>query len=120
MTLRRLALTLILMCVVLSSVAVAQPPFSGVPTDRPSVSPYLHLLNDRANDGISNYFTFVQPQIQQRQATIRQQSQINQLQREVQNRPLSALQPRGSQQIRATGHETFYQHTSHYFPARRR
>jgi hypothetical protein len=100
--------------------AKAQLPFSDINTGvlRPAVSPYLNLTNQGSRN-ISNYFTQVRPQVQAREALIRQQAQINQVQRQVQRGQPGGVPVRGSQEIRGTGHETAFMNYLHYFPARR-
>jgi hypothetical protein len=102
------------------SQADAQLPFSNINTNilRPTVSPYLNLLN--SNDpGVSNYYTYVRPQIQAREELVRQQAQINQIQRQVQRGQPGGVPVRGSQEIRGTGHETAFMNYLHFYPARR-
>jgi hypothetical protein len=99
--------------------AKAQLPFSNSVPLRPAVSPYLNLLNTNSS-GTSNYFTQVLPQVRAREELIRQQSQINQIQRQVQRGQAGGVPIRGSQEIRGTGHETFFLNHSHFFPAPRR
>jgi hypothetical protein len=106
----------------LPSVASAQGgalPFSNVVPNRPTVSPYLNLLNPTGS-GTSNYFTTVRPQIQAREELIRQQAQISQIQRQVQRGQPGGVPVRGSQEIRATGHETTFMNYLHYYPVTRR
>jgi hypothetical protein len=98
--------------------ALAQLPFSDVSTIRPAVSPYLNLLRNTGG-GVSNYHTLVRPQIQARETVLRQQAQINQIQRQAQRGQPGGVPVRGSQEIRGTGHETAYMNYLHYYPARR-
>src|SRR5262245_33602363 len=95
----------------LPGIALAQPgipsppgnlPFSNTIPNRPAVSPYLNLLNS-TNSGISNYYTLVKPQLQAREEMIRQQVQLNQIQRQVQRGQPGGVPVRGSQEIRGTG-----------------
>jgi hypothetical protein len=92
-----------------------QKPFSQI-YRRPVVSPYLNL--DRNDGGAApNYFTLVQPQLQQQRYNQQQARRIDRLQREV-----GALQstagftPFANEGIRATGHAATFMNTSHYFP----
>jgi hypothetical protein len=98
--------------------AEAQAPFSNTTASRPTVSPYLNLLNQNTS-GTSNYYTLVRPQIQAREEILRQQAQINQIQRQVQRGQPGGVPVRGSQEIRGTGHETAFMNYLHYYPARR-
>jgi len=77
---------------------------------RPTVSPYLNLLNNPA--GFSNYQTQVRPFIDQQQATARQGASISQLQRQV--RDVRSLASRRDN-IRTTGHATRFLNYSHYY-----
>ncbi len=95
-----------------------QLPFSNVAPTRPTISPYLGLLTPNAG-GVSNYHTYVRPQFQQREEMIRQQAQIRQIQRQVERGQPGGVPIRGSQEIRATGHETGYMNYLHYYPVRR-
>ncbi len=99
--------------------ARAQLPFSNSIPLRPAVSPYLNLVTGNNNNGVSNYLTQVRPQIEAREQLIRQQAQINQVQRQVQRGQPGGVPVRGSQEIRGTGHETAYMNYLHYYPARR-
>jgi hypothetical protein len=96
-----------------------QPPFSNLPPSRPTVSPYLQLLN-RETPGISNYFTFVRPQIEARREFTRQQLEIDRLQHQVNRARPAGLPVQGSKEIRGTGHETVFMNTLHFFPVRQR
>jgi hypothetical protein len=98
--------------------AKAQLPFSDPSGIRPSVSPYLNLLRNTGG-GVSNYHTLVRPQIQARETLVRQQAQINQIQRQAQRGLPGGVPVRGSQEIRGTGHETAYMNYLHYYPVRR-
>jgi hypothetical protein len=96
-----------------------QLPFSNVGPLRPAVSPYLSLLTPNA-PGVSNYHTLVRPQFQQREEQLRQQAQIRQIQRQVERGQPGGVPIRGSQEIRATGHETAFMNYLHYYPVRTR
>ncbi|MDZ4819373.1 MAG: hypothetical protein SGJ20_10410 [Planctomycetota bacterium] len=97
--------------------AEAQLPFSGAVPLRPAVSPYLNLVNNSNNNqGVSNYFTQVRPQIDARNEQIRQSMQIQRLQRDVSRAGTGGLPSGGSVEIRPTGHETFYNNTLNFFP----
>jgi hypothetical protein len=61
----------------------------------------------------------VRPQFQAREEMIRQQAQIRQIQRQVERGQPGGVPIRGSQEIRATGHETGYMNYLHYYPVRR-
>jgi septation ring formation regulator EzrA len=114
-----LALAIGVVAALMPSISQAQLPFSNVPANRPTISPYLGLLN-ASNPGVSNYLTYVRPQLQAREEQLRQQAQINQIQRQVQRGQAGGVPVRGSQEIRGTGHETVYLNYSHYYPVVRR
>ncbi|MEQ8847015.1 hypothetical protein [Botrimarina sp.] len=65
-------------------------PFSAV-SSSPTVSPYLNLFRSEDDRAAPNYYTFVQPQIQQNEMAQQQRMQLDRLQRQVQqasyNRP---------------------------------
>lgn len=101
----------------------AQKPFKNV-TSRPTVSPYLNLFNEGFSDGADNYNTLVRPQINQQRTNNQFRRQNEQLRRQEQavNSRFQALSarpaftPTGNQNILTTGHRTFYNNTSHYYP----
>ena len=114
-------LSALLLCMLDVSVASAQvpgpPPFSDV-TPLPTTSPYLNLFNNNgsANGNNANYQNFVRPALESRNNYYNQQSQINNLQRQI-----SAGRPNGSPpvdagRIRATGsNPSQYMNLSHYY-----
>jgi hypothetical protein len=110
--------TLTVAALLSNSARAEQLPFSNSIPTRPAVSPYLSLLTPNA-PGVSNYHTLVRPQFQQREEMIRQQAQIRQIQRQVERGQPGGVPIRGSQEIRATGHETGYMNYLHYYPTRR-
>jgi hypothetical protein len=110
--------TLTAVALISQAVQAEQLPFSNSIPSRPAVSPYLNLLQPNST-GVSNYFNYVRPQIQQRQELIRQQAQIHQIQRQVERGQAGGVPVRGSQEIRATGHETAFMNYLHFYPARR-
>lgn len=82
--------------------------------DRPTVSPYLNLVNPgAAANAIPNYFTLVRPQLEQRAAINETRSDVNRLRRRV------ALDERaggaGREQVRPTGHQTRYMYYGPYY-----
>lgn len=110
----------------------AKPPFSSI-YSRPAVSPYTLLASQAGQGnggGINNqtglqqpliYQQIIQPQLQQQQQVIEQQSQTRQLgrlQNQVQQiqRDTSARQV--NETIRPTGHASTYQNLSHFYPRR--
>jgi hypothetical protein len=104
-------------------------PFSNM-YSRPAVSPYTLLAAQGTGGGINNqtgatspliYQQLIQPQLQQQQQVIDQQSQTRQLgrlQNQVQQiqRDTSARQI--NETIRPTGHASTYQNLSHFYPRR--
>lgn len=98
-------------------------PFTNAQS-RPTVSPYLNLFNEGFSDGADNYNTLVRPQINQQRTNAQFRRQNEQLRRQEQavNSRFQALSarpaftPTGNQNILTTGHRTFYNNTSHYYP----
>ena len=106
-------------------------PFSNI-YSRPAVSPYTLMGNPQdpmtvngQTGGVANnslvYQQIIQPQLQQQQQVIDQQSQTRQLgrlQNQVQQiqRDTSARQI--NETIRPTGHASTYQNLSHFYPRR--
>jgi len=108
----------------------SKPPFANI-YSRPAVSPYT-LLGTQGNGGGLNgqtgaqqpliYQQIIQPQLQQQQQVIEQQTQTRQLgrlQNQVQQiqRDTSARQI--NETIRPTGHASTFQNLSHFYPAGR-
>jgi hypothetical protein len=82
--------------------------------NRPTVSPYLNLLNPgAAANSVPNYFTLVKPQLEQRAALSRQQSEISRLNRQVSAGPRRAQ--RQQSQVRSTGHATQFMYYGPYY-----
>jgi hypothetical protein len=59
-------------------------PFEGV-ANGPTVTPYLNLFRDEdtTSEGAPDFYTFVQPQLEQQDAQRRQQIQLQQVQRQM-------------------------------------
>ena len=108
----------------------AKPPFSGI-YSRPAVSPYLMLGTQGNGGGINGqtgapmplvYQQLIQPQLQQQQQVIEQQSQTRQLgrlQNQVQQIQRDTRGRQIDETIRPTGHASTYQNLSHFYPTRR-
>lgn len=79
---------------------------------RPAVSPYLNILR---NDGLGplNYQTMVRPQIEARNAYLRQAAELQGIESDLRNRRRPGDAPG---QMRETGHGTSFFNYSHYFP----
>lgn len=81
--------------------------------NRPTVSPYLNLLNPvAAANSVPNYFTLVKPQLEQRAALTQQQSEISRLNRQV-STPRRGRQQQS--QVRSTGHATQFMFYGPYY-----
>ncbi|MGL6075093.1 MAG: hypothetical protein ACRC8S_13115 [Fimbriiglobus sp.] len=110
-TFRKLTFTLIAL-LGLSFVAQAQPP--GAPAPRPSVSPYLNLVN-RGNNPALNYLSIVRPQQQMAQ----QFNQLNQQYRQSINGLQNSIDQLGQEQNQSfnpfTGHAAVFNSTYGYF-----
>lgn len=97
--------------------APARPAYRPQPLRRPTVSPYLNLVQfqDTADPSIPVYQTLVRPFVDQRRINQYQVNQVYQLQQQV-TRSASET-ARGGDSVRQTGHYTSYQNLSHYFPS---
>ena len=86
---------------------------------RPTVSPYLELLNSRnnLNVGVPTYQTRVRPRLEQRQVNRQQQAQIQRLQSDVARQ--GTARRAGTDELRGTGHQSFFMNYSHFFPSLR-
>lgn len=86
-----------------------------IPTARPSVSPYINLIQfEQAGDeSLPVYQTLVRPFVDQRRLNQYQANQVFQLQQQVAR---NATRARSGEQLRETGHITTYQNHSHFFP----
>jgi len=105
-------------------------PFSNT-YSRPAVSPYTMLGTQQGNGGNTNqtggqqpliYQQLIQPQLQQQQQVIEQQSQTRQLgrlQNQVQQIQRGTSGRQIDETIRPTGHASTYQNLSHFYPAGR-
>ena len=107
-------------------------PFSNI-YSRPAVSPYTLLSSQAANGnggdintmtGAQNplvYQQLIQPQLQQQQQVIEQNSQSRQLgrlQNQVQQIQRDTRGRQIDETIRPTGHASTYQNLSHFYPRR--
>jgi hypothetical protein len=80
---------------------------------RPTVSPYLNLLNPAGAVGLPNYFTLVRPQVEARAGLSRQAAQLQQLNRQVSTNARRSRQ--GPSQVRSTGHPTQFMYYGPYY-----
>ncbi|MFM8495994.1 MAG: hypothetical protein ACKOEM_10795 [Planctomycetia bacterium] len=106
-------------------------PFSNM-YSRPAVSPYTMLGNpqspmtvDNQTGAVANnslvYQQIIQPQLQQQQQVIEQNSQSRQLgrlQNQVQQIQRDTRGRQIDETIRPTGHASTYQNLSHFYPRR--
>lgn len=81
--------------------------------NRPTVSPYLNLLQPQGG-GLPNYQTLVRPAIEQQRRNQDTQRQITQLQSTVAEN--NVRDQRGETYFRPTGHATGNFYYSHFFP----
>jgi hypothetical protein len=93
--------------------AMAQAPRRPVPSSRPTVSPYLNLLNNN-NPNVTNYQSLVRPQVNQARVNSNQAAQINRLQAK---KPSSGNA--GNESLRSTGHQATWNYYSHFYPKKR-
>lgn len=110
------AFATIILCGVSNSTFAQSTPggISNPYNPKPTVSPYLNLLQNNGNFDFPQYQTLVRPFFDQQAVNTRNnfenqqlRGQVNSLQRQV-NRP-------GMSSIRATGHPTRYMNYSHYY-----
>lgn len=116
---RIIATSLIAFAFVISLVndAAAQAYSLSSPTqNRPTVSPYLNLLQTN-QFGISQYHSLVRPQLEARDASQRNSAQISQLQSQVQSFQANANRSRAGGR---SGHVTSQLYYSHYYNMRER
>lgn len=92
-------------------------PFENTGGRRPSVSPYMNLVNN-PQGAATNYQSLVRPQLEQSATNQQQRAAISQLQRQAPGRSQSSAQ--GNQKLRGTGHHTMFNNTSRYFPQSRK
>jgi hypothetical protein len=88
---------------------------------RPTVSPYLNLLNNN-QFGISTYQTTVRPQIEEREAIQRNAASLQALQQQFQQgqQALPYSGRGGGRYGSSTGHPTRFMNYSHYYNLRGR
>lgn len=90
--------------------------YRGV-TNEPYVSPYLNIVRPGA-DPAFNYYTLVQPQLQQQQFNLQESRNVQNLGRQLQQQQTELMTPYGAiGGIRPTGHVATYMNYSHYYPA---
>lgn len=85
---------------------------------RPTVSPYLQLVQNNGNGQIgrgSIYQTQVRPQIEARQRAKQQQQQIKQVQQQLNTVRRDYQSSTGGRM--STGHPTRFMSYSHYYPS---
>jgi hypothetical protein len=80
-------------------------------TRRPTVSPYLNLVNGNNDPNLTNYQSLVRPQVNQQRVNNQQNAQINRLEA----RPPTSGNA-GSESLRSTGHQATWRNYSHYYP----
>lgn len=88
------------------------------PVSRPTVSPYLSLLN-RNNSAAFNYYQLYRPQRRFQQAYEGLRTDLGRLESQV-DRGLAQGQPEGSYPLGPTGHQTRFMNTGRYFPGAQR
>jgi hypothetical protein len=105
----------------MSSEAQAQAPAYGPPggarrgpLDRPVISPYATLSGLSGDDLVREYFRRVRPEVDLRNSASRQQQNIQNLQRQV-NQQRALLRQSQTSQLGATGHPTYFLNHRGYF-----
>jgi hypothetical protein len=81
---------------------------------RPTVSPYVALTGRFGMGGAATYYTFVQPQLQQRVTNSTQGQAINQLERQQQHLQ-AELSTEERSKVRSTGRQAGYMTQDSYF-----
>lgn len=114
----------LLVALAMTQVASAQFPAYRPPSinplnnaiNRPTVSPYLNLLQ-RSGNGMPTYQTLVRPMVEQRQQAARNAAQIQQLQQDFSTSSQAGqVRTTGeSQQVRGTGHVSGFMNHMHFF-----
>lgn len=94
----------------------ARNSFRDATTRRPTVSPYLRLLDGGDNLFSTPYQSQVRPEFERRRFDRQQSRQISQLQQQVNSSLLQNTQ-NANGSLRATGHATFYMNYSHFYSA---
>jgi len=84
--------------------------------NRPTVSPYLNLIVDQQNRGLSTYHTLVRPQLEQRRQAQEQQVAIQRLNSQLSGVRSQLRRNTVPGQPTATGHMTRFMTHSHYYP----
>jgi len=84
-------------------------------TRRPTVSPYLRLLEGGGSLFSTPYQSLVVPEIQRRRTSLEQSRQLSQLRQQM-NASLMQNAQTTNGQLRATGHTTFFMNYSHFYP----
>jgi len=82
---------------------------------RPTVSPYLNLLQRDPTYGLPLYHTQVRPRLEARAQARQQQRSINQVQRQVSNLSTQVRQRNQTTGFQ-TGHPTRFMTYSHFYP----
>jgi hypothetical protein len=100
------------------TVARPQTPSSGLiqrqtsanMVKKPTVSPYLNLVNG-GDPNLTNYQSMVRPLVNQNRVNSQQSSQLNRLEA---RKPSSSNS--GNETLRTTGHQATWHNYSHYYP----
>jgi hypothetical protein len=92
-------------------------PFQAL-SQEPTVSPYLNLHRAESDEeGAPNYFAFVQPQMDQIEASRRQQAEILRLQRQMQNNVRTAAGAGRGVALPNSGVAARYRDTAQFYSA---
>lgn len=84
---------------------------------RPSVSPYMNLVNNNNAGASTNYQSLVRPQVDQQNFNSHSASAIKNLQRSADSPARSkSTGDGGNAKLRSTGHAAVRQNYSHYYP----
>lgn len=81
---------------------------------RPSVSPYLNLLNNNPTGTATPYQSLVRPQLEQQRVNQQQQQTIQGLQQHLRSQARANVGGAGIE--RGTGHQSVFMNYLHYYP----
>ena len=89
-------------------------PFANTRPD-PVISPYLDLYRQESDETVPNYFTFVRPQLEQYNASLKQREKIQRLERTVQQYSAGGQSFQAQTGVPGTGHRVRFLDTAQYY-----
>ena len=95
-------------------------PFQAVEAE-PTLSPYLNLDREETAEDVPNYFTFVRPDIQQRETNVSQHRALQRLQRQLNTVSATVVAPQyGAATAPGTGAPARFMDTAQFYGSGRR